>query len=353
MTAALNRTILRRLLPLRNPPPPAGARDRSRHAAVAVVLGAVLLSTSAFAQEAIKVGYWTSGFSVGFGAVLEQGQFLEKAGLKPEFIRFSDVNGPTKAMLTHSIDVAFAAPLSGAFTLGAQGAPVELILATQVAEATFAAKDGSPLSSLADLKGKRLGMSPAGSAAYAIVTAVLERNHGLKPSDYTAVPGNEGQLVVFLQRGDIDAAALRAVTIASVPDLKLKPLGGLVEEWQKMTQTDARPVLGVALVHKTYAQQHPDAVVKFVRAMIAATEFGRTHEAEAADMLRHASNLDAKDATSYARLWSQIYEARMDPQDVAAMKATADIFRAGGTLEGTVPDTLFNTAPYMAAKKQP
>jgi NitT/TauT family transport system substrate-binding protein len=316
-------------------------------------LSAAIAAAPAAAQEAIKVGYWTSGFSVGFGAVLEQGQFLEKEGLKPEYIRFSDVNGPTKALLTHSIDVAFAAPLSGAFTLGAQGAPVELVLATQVADATFVAKDGSPLAGLADLKGRKVGMSPAGSAAYAIVTAVLERNHGLKPSDYTAVPGNEGQLVAFLQRGDIDAAALRAVTLASVPDLKLKTLGSLVAEWKTMTHSDALPVLGVALVHKAYGQQHPDAVVKYVRAIIAATAFGRTHEAEAAAMLSRASNLDAKDATSYAILWDQIYEARMEPQDVAAMQATEAIFRAGGTLEGTVPDSLFDTAPYAAAKKQP
>jgi sulfonate transport system substrate-binding protein len=48
--------------------------------------------------------------------------------------------------------------------------------------------------------------------------AVLEKNYNLKPSDYTAVPGNEGQLV----RSDIDAASLRAVTVASVPDLKLQ-----------------------------------------------------------------------------------------------------------------------------------
>src|SRR3954453_22706494 len=83
----------------------------------------LLVPSAATAQEKIKVGYWTSGFSVGFGAVLEAGKFLEQAGLTPEFIKFSDVNGPTKALLTQSIDLAFAAPTSGAFTLAIQGAP--------------------------------------------------------------------------------------------------------------------------------------------------------------------------------------------------------------------------------------
>jgi ABC-type nitrate/sulfonate/bicarbonate transport system substrate-binding protein len=305
------------------------------------------------AQEKIKVGYWTSGFSVGFGAVLEAGKFLEQKGLVPEYVRFSDVNAPTKALITNSIDVAFAAPTTGAFALAAQGAPVEVILATQIAESTFVAKDGSPLRSLSDLKGKKVGMSPVGSATYAIVATLLERNYGIKASDFTPVPGNEGQLVQYLQRGDVDAASLRAVTIASVPDLKLQVLGKAVDEWKKMTKSDAAPILATAIVHKTYSRANPEAVVKFVRAMIAASDFGRTNTAKAAEMLGQASNLDAKDASSYARLWSDIYIASMEPETVASFKAMAEIFRASNTIEGAVPDSLYATGPYQRAKQQP
>ncbi len=324
---------------------------RFRH--ILFALPVMLLASAASGQEKIKVGYWTSGFSVGFGAVLEAGKFLEQAGLQPEFIKFSDVNGPTKALLTHSVDVAFAAPASGAFTLAIQGAPVELVLATQVAEATFVAKQGSPLKSLTDLKGKKVGMSPVGSATYAIAAAVLEKNFGLKPTDYTPVGGNEGQLVRLLERGDIEAAALRAVTIASVPDLKLQTFGNLVDEWKKMTNSSARPILGVSLVHTDYAKEHPRGVVRFVRAMIAATRFGREQPDKAAEMLSKAANLDAKDATSYAKLWNEIYTATMEPADVATFKTMAQIFKAGGTIEGNVPDSLYVTAPYEQAKRAP
>jgi len=324
-----------------------------RFRSILLALPLALLATAANAQEKITVGYWTSGFSVGFGAVLEAGKFLEQAGLQPDYIKFSDVNGPTKALLTHSVDVAFAAPVSGAFTLAIQGAPVELVLATQVAEATFVAKQGSPLKSLADLKGKKVGMSPVGSATYAIAAAVLEKNFGLKPTDYTPIGGNEGQLVRLLERGDIDAASLRAVTIASVPDFKLQTFGNMVDEWKKMTNSSARPILGVSLVHTDYAKQHPEAVVKFVRAMIAATRFGREQPDKAADMLSKTANLDAKDATSYAKLWNEIYTATMEPADVATFKTMAQIFKAGGTIEGNVPDSLYATAPYEQAKRTP
>ncbi|GAC1327234.1 MAG: hypothetical protein NVSMB26_00740 [Beijerinckiaceae bacterium] len=307
----------------------------------------------ALAQEKIKVGYWTSGFSVGFGAVLESGKFLEQQGLAPEFVKFSDVNGPTKALLTHSIDVAFAAPATGAFTLGIQGAPIEIVLATQIAEATFVTKAGSPIADIASLRGKKVGMSPAGSATYAIVAAVLERNHGIKLSDFIAVPGNEGRLVQFLQQGEIDAASLRAVTIASVPDLKLQKLGGLVEEWQHMTKANAVPILGVSIVHRVFSREHPAAVVQFVKAMLAATEFGRHETDKASEILRSTANLDAKDATAYAKLWDSIYIASMTPDDVMTLKTMAQIFKAAGTLEGDVPDALFSTKPFEQARSKP
>jgi NitT/TauT family transport system substrate-binding protein len=318
-------------------------------AATALALWAPAVS----AQEPVKVGYWTSGFSVGFGAVLEVGKFLEAQGLKPEFVKFSDVNGPTKALLTRSIDIAFAAPATGAFTLGIDGAPIEVVLATQIAEATFVTKEGSPIKSLADLRGKKVGMSPVGSATYAIAAAVLERNHGLKPSDYTPIPGNEGRLVQFLQQGDVDAAALRAVTIASVPDLKLQAIGNLVDEWKRMTKSSAVPILGVTIVHKDYARQQPQGVVKFVKAMIEATKFGRTETAKASDILRQVANLDAKDATAYVRLWDQIYQASLEPADVNTLKTMAEIFRANKLIQGDVPASLFNAGPYEQAKRLP
>jgi NitT/TauT family transport system substrate-binding protein len=137
-----------------------------------------------------------------------------------------------------------------------------------------------------------------------------------------------------------------------VPDLKLQVLGRVVDEWKRMTRTNSVPILAAAIVHKNFSQQHPQAVVKFVRAMMEATRFGRSETDKASAMLRSAANLDAKDATSYARLWNEIYIASMEPDDVATFKAMADIFRAGKTLEGNVPDSLYATGPYEQAKSR-
>jgi NitT/TauT family transport system substrate-binding protein len=87
--------------------------------------------------------------------------------------------------------------------------------------------------------------------------------------------------------------------------------------------------------------------------MIQATAFGRSETEKASAMLRQTANLDAKDATSYAKLWDEIYIASMEAQDVATFKAMAQIFKAGKTLEGEVPDSIYATAPYEKAKRQP
>ena len=173
-----------------------------------------------FAQK-IKVGYWTSGFSLGFGAVMEQLKFAEKEGLNVEWVKFAEVNGPTRAIVSNAIDVAFAAPSTNSIGIAADGVPVKIVLATQIAEAQIVVLEGSPIKAITDLKGKKIGMSPAGSATHAITTAILDQNFGIKPNEYSIAPGNEAQLAQFLIQKEIDTGVLRSVTTVSYTHLTL------------------------------------------------------------------------------------------------------------------------------------
>ena len=94
-------------------------------ALAAVALG----GPPAAAQTKIKVGYWTSGFSLGFGAVMEQMNFGEKEGLDIEWVKFAEVNGPTRAIVSHGIDLAFAAPSTASMQIAGDGVPVKIVLA--------------------------------------------------------------------------------------------------------------------------------------------------------------------------------------------------------------------------------
>ena len=307
-------------------------------------------ANAALAQK-IKVGYWSSGLSLGQGAVMESQKFLEKEGLDVEWVKFSDVNQPLRAVALQTIDLAFAAPSAGAMAVIAEGAPIKIVLNTHIAEVYFVVLDDSPIKSLADIKGKKIGMSPPGSATHSLGTALLEFNHGLKLADYTAVPGTEALLAQFLAQKQIDVAAVRSTTVAQMNELKLRRLGTYSEEWKKLTKSAAPPILAVTIVHNDYLAKNPDAVAKFIAALRKVNEFGSKNKQAVAEVLQKAANMPADDARAYAAEWDNIYMAAFEPADIATLKRQAAIFKSAGSLKQDPVESGFATDAYQRSKK--
>ena len=313
---------------------------------VVFVLAVALTVPGPLFGQKMKVGYWTSGFSLGFGAVMEQMKFAEKEGLNVEWVKFAEVNGPTRAIVSNAIDVAFAAPSTNSIGIAADGVPVKIVLATQIAEAQIVGLEGSPIKAITNLKGKKIGMSPAGSATHAIATAILDQNFGIKPNEYSIAPGNEAQLAQFLIQKEIDAGVLRSVTIAQMADAKLRRLGSIVDEWKKLTKGNAPPILAVTIVYSDYLQKNQDAVAKFIVATRTGLQYGSKNKPSVAEILQKAANMNATDARAYANQWDGAYIASFEPQDIASLKRMYDIVKAAGGATKDPPDSAFDTVPY-------
>ena len=320
-------------------------------AAITLVLAAVAFMPRQLFAQKIKVGYWTSGFSLGFGAVLEQMKLAEKEGLEVEWVKFAEVNGPTRAIVSNAIDLAFAAPSTNSIGIAADGVPVKIVLATQIAEAQVVVLDGAPIKTVADLKGKKIGMSPPGSATHAISTAILDQNYGIKPKEYSVAPGNEARLAQFLTQKEIDAAIIRSVTIAQMEETKLRRLASIVDDWKKLTKSSAAPILAVTIVHNDYLAKNPEAVAKFIAAIRKTVEYGSKNKQRAAEMLQKAANMNAADALAYANQWDGAYMASFEPQDIASLKRMHEIVKAGGGVKKDPPDTAFESGPYVRSKQ--
>jgi NitT/TauT family transport system substrate-binding protein len=318
---------------------------------VAAIALAVALSVPGqlFAQK-MRVGYWTSGFSLGFGALMEQMKFAENQGLNVEWVKFAEVNGPTRAIVSNAIDIAFAAPSTNSISIAADGVPVKIVLATQIAEAQIVALDGSPIKAIGDLKGKKIGMSPPGSATHAIATAILDQNFGLKPNEYSIAPGNEAQLAQFLSQKDIDAGVLRSVTLAQMEEVKLRRFGSIVDEWKKLTKGNSPPILAVTIVYNGYLAKNPEPVAKFIAATRNALQYGSKNKPRVAEILQKAANMNATDARAYANQWDGAYIANFEPADIASLKRMYDIVKAAGGATKDAPESAFDPGPYMRAK---
>ncbi len=318
---------------------------------MSLMLAALCAAGSAHAQK-IKVGYWTSGFSLGYGSVMEQMKFAEKEGLDVEWVKFAEVNGPTRAIVPQTIDLAFGAPSTASMSIAADGVPVKIVLASQIAEAQIVVPAGSPIKSVADLKGKKIGMSPPGSATHAIASAVLQGVYGMKPGDYSVVPGNEGRLSQFLLQKEVDAAVIRSVTIAQMSDdIKLTYLASVVDDWKKLTKGTAAPILAVTIVHSDYVAKNPEAVAKFIAAMRKTLEYGSKNKASVAEILQKAANMKPDDAKAYAAQWDGAYMASFEAADVASLKNMQDIVKAAGTAKKDPPESAFLTGPYQRSKQ--
>ena len=300
--------------------------------------------------QKMRVGYWTSGFSLGFGAVMEQMKFAENQGLAIEWVKFPEANGPTRATVSNAIDIAFAAPSTNSIGIAADGVPVKIVLATQVAEAEIVALEASAVKAVGDLKGKNIGMSRPGSATHVIATAILEQNFGLKAKEYSVAPGNEAQLAQFLSQKEIDAGVLRSVTLAQIEEVKLRRLANVVEEWKKLTKGNAPPILAVTIVYNDFLAKNPEPVAKFIAATRSALQYGSKNKPRVAEILQKAANMNAADARAYANQWDGAYIASFEPADIASLKRMYDIVKAAGGATKDAPDSAFDTAPYMRAK---
>lgn len=316
-----------------------------------VAMSAVMSSGVAQAADKVRIGYWTSGVSLGYGSVLEATDFLAGQGIDAEFVHFPEVNGPTRALAAGSIDLAFGAPLAGVFSAAAEGVPVRIFAATQPADVQFVVPADSPIQSLDELKGKKVGMSPAGSSVAVIASAVLAGNHGIGAEDFALVGGNESRLVQFVAQKQVDAAALRSVTIAQLGDqLQVRPLGSFAQEWRKLTQSDAVPYIGVGTVRASLADEQPEVVARVIAALRETLAWGKGHPDEVVAILQGSANLPEADARAYVSLWDSMNRASFEPEEVETLRRQHQVFSDSGLVKGQLDDALFATQPYLLSK---
>jgi NitT/TauT family transport system substrate-binding protein len=327
-------------------------KRRVAHRLMAAAVSLVALTAHAAHAAPLRIGYWTSGVSLGLGAVLETGDFLKKAGIDDvRFVHFSEINAPASGLAANVIDISFSVPAASAFSIAASGVPVKIFGATAPADVTFVTPATSTVTSLAALRGKKIGMSPAGSSVALMTAAVMRANYGFTAADYSLVPGNEARLAQFLMQQQVDAAALRSVTVAQLTEVKTRRLGTLVDEWHKMTKSDAMPYLGVGAVRTELIQQDPQTVAKLIVAIHNAIAWGSAHPDQVAATLQKVANLPAGDAQVYAAHWAELNTVSFEPTDIDTLKREQQIFAASGAIKGTLPPDVFVSGPYDAAKK--
>lgn len=307
--------------------------------------------SSAFAAGKVRIGYWTSGVSLGFGSVLEESEILQKKyGVDAEYVRLPDLLAQITALSSGDIDIAYAAPISAVFNAIHEGAPIKVVAGTQLADAVLVAPANSAVHSWSDLRGKRVGASKPNAAVTVIAGVIADKVYGVKKDEYSIVQGNEGRLVQYLSQNDVDAAVIRTITYDQYKDkLGLRLIGSLPQQWKAVAKNNIPPYIGSGIVNTTFLKNHPDIVARVVRSWIDLEKWGKTHKDEIIDIVQRRAGLSPENARDFASRWDYVYRTSLSNQVLSTLRTEHNQFAGIGQVKGSFSASIFDQGPYLKA----
>jgi ABC-type nitrate/sulfonate/bicarbonate transport system substrate-binding protein len=269
-----------------------------RHLAAAVIMvaGIVGLATNAHADAKLKVGKAVpEAFSfVPLDVGIQQG-FFKKHGLDVESIAFTGDAKLQQAMAADGIDLALGSGPGMAFVV--KGSPVKAIAAMAgppLLLAIVVRPDGPKTA--AELKGKKVSVSTAGSLTYWLVSETSRRHgwgpNGIQIQPMGALPGQ----IAALKRGDIDGIIM---DVSSAFDLEKKGEGRVLVRF-----TDIKDfIIHVIFATDKVIASRPDDLRNFLKGWFETIAWMRAHKAET---VKIATGVLHKDEEITARTYDEL-----------------------------------------------
>ncbi|AGP44559.1 putative aliphatic sulfonates-binding protein precursor [Serratia plymuthica] len=292
--------------------------------AVSLLLGAFALPTVA-AQEKpqqITIGYQKANIFalLKYRGTLEQ--TLTPQGIKVRWIEFPAGPQMLEGLNVGSIDLAATGDAPPAF---AQAAKADLIYlghspASPKTEA-IVVPQGSPIKTVADLKGKRVALNKGSDVNYLLVSALEQA--GLSYKDVTPVYLPPSDARAAFQRGSVDAWVIWDPYYAEVETHAnarlLKNAEGLV------------PHYTFYLASRHFAETYPDSAKLVIDQLSELSAWANAHQDDAAKILAQSTGLEqAIWARALARM--PFGSQRMTPAVFAEQQQLADKFTTIGLL---------------------
>lgn len=260
--------------------------------------------------------------------VAQQRGMFEAAGLEVELIAPADPNDPPKLVAAGKADLAVSYQPQLHLQI-AEGLPLTRI-ATLIATPlnSLVVLESSPIKSIADLKGRKVGFS-VGGFEDALLGAMLKK-HGLTIEDVELVNVNFS-LSPSLITGNVDAVigAFRNFELNQM-DIEEKPGRAFYLEEEGIPAYDE-----LILVANTAKLQDP-RLPKFIQVVEAATQFMINHPATAWDDFI-ASHKDLDDELN-RRAWRDTlprFALRPAALDAGRYRRFAEFLKAEGMIEET------------------
>jgi len=267
-----------------------------------IIISAGLLAAGcsvASAQQLAIGNYGSSANGMPFGVALHKGLFKAE-GIEVTGLIASQGGGTSVRNAMSGVPYGEANPGAVAVAIQ-QGADLKIVSdnVLTIAEFAWLVKKDSPIKTLADLKGKKIGYTNPRSTSQALDILLLQKA-GLKPEDAELVKvGGFGPMIPALELGQIDVAAVTEPLWSQNKD-KYRVL---------ITGAEALPpldnVVGVATGESI--KKHGNLIRAVIRARRKAVQFMIDNPDEAGDLVAKDFNITPEVARSAIRNLTKSY----------------------------------------------
>src|SRR5215472_10594852 len=254
-----------------------------------------ILSAAAGAEEIVVSNYAVSANGMPFGVAMAKGYFKDE-GLNITGLISSAGGGTTLRNMLAGGGVPYGEVNPGVVVSAVlAGADLKIVSdnVLTVAEFVWAVKPDSPIKSIKDLKGRKIGYTNPRSTSQALAN-MLVQSAGLKPDEVELVKtGGFGEGIAALDSGLIDVAPIT------------EPLWSKVKGKYRavVTASDVLPPLDnvVGVATEEMMAKRGDFIRAVIRARRKAVQFMKEHPDEAGDIVAKQYNLEPEVARAAVR----------------------------------------------------
>lgn len=253
-----------------------------------LLAGFILLSASgARAEELVVSNYGVSANGMPFAVAMEKGFFKEEGANVTGIITSAGGGTSLRNMIAGNVPYGEVSPNVVVAAIQ-QGVDIKIVSdnVLTVAEFVWGVKPDSPIKSVKDLKGKKIGYTNPRSTSLALATLVLQSG-GLKTEDAELVKtGGFGEGVAALDAGLVD--------ITPIPEPLWSKFEGKYRAVARASELLEPMANVVGVTTSAQAATKGEFIRAVIRARAKAVAFMQEKPDEAGDIVAKAYNIDPK-----------------------------------------------------------
>lgn len=226
----------------------------------ALVLGAAAMAGAAWGQaREVVIGY--QDMVLPWRHAQETGEVEKRTGYKVTYRKLGSGAEVVRALASGAIHIgeAGSSPLASALS---QGVPIEVFwVLDNINDAeALVARNGSGVNTLADLKGKKVGLPFVSTTHFHALVAL--RDAGIDPRSVQIVNLRPPEILAAWERGDIDATFVWDPVLA-----KVKQGGKVIVTSGQIAARTGKATFDALAVTKAFAKEHDTFLTQFVQVL--------------------------------------------------------------------------------------